>query len=57
MDEVEPVEELLHHLLDLAEVELDVGVAEQAGQVVLGKVKDKVEGGLVAIVLARLIRF
>ena len=57
MDEVEPVEELLHHLLDLAEVELDVGVAEQAGQVVLGKVKDKVEGGLVAIVLARLITF
>ena len=57
VDEVEPVEELLHHLLDLAEVELDVGVAEQAGQVVLGKVKDKVEGGLVAIVLARLIRF
>ena len=57
MDEVEPVEELLHHLLDLAEVELDVGVAEQAGQVVLGKVKDKVEGGLVAIVLARLLTF
>ena len=54
VDEVEPVEELLHHLLDLAEVELDVGVAQQAGQVVLGKVKDQVEGRLVPIVLARL---
>ena len=54
VDEVEPVEQLLHHLLDLPEVELDVGVAEQASQVVLGKVKDQVEGGLVPIVLARL---
>ena len=54
VDEVEPVEELLHHLLDLPEVELDVGVAEQPRQVVLSKVKDQVEGRLVAIVLARL---
>ena len=54
VDEVEPVEQLLHHLLDLAEVELDVGVAEQARQVMLSKVKDQVEGRLVAIVLARL---
>ena len=54
VDEVEPVQQLLHHLLDLAEVELDIGVAEQASQVVLGKVKDQVEGRLVPIVLARL---
>ena len=55
VDEVEPVEELLHHLLDLAEVELDVGVAEQARQVVLSKVKYKVEGRLVTVVLTRLV--
>ena len=55
VDEVEPVEQLLHHLLDLPEVELDVGVAEQPRQVVLRKVKDQVEGRLVPVVLARLV--
>ena len=57
MDEVEPVEELLHHLLDLAEVELDVGVAEQTGEVVLGEVEHQVERRLVPVVLARLVSF
>ena len=45
VDEVKPVQQLLHHFLDLAEVELDVGVAEQASQVMLSKVKDQVKGG------------
>ena len=71
VDEVEAVEQLLHHLativmamvitvmildhlLDLSEVELDVGVAEQTGEVVLGEVEHQVEGRLVTIVLARL---
>ena len=57
MDEVEPVEQLLHHLLDLAEVELDVGVAEQTGEVVLGEVEDQVERRLVPVVLARLVSY
>ena len=70
VDEVEAVEQLLHHLativmamvitvmmrhlLDLSEVELDVGVAEQTGEVVLGEVEHQVERRLVTIVLARL---
>ena len=45
---------ILYHLLDLSEVELDVGVAEQPGQVVFSKVKHQVERRLVPIVLARL---
>ena len=72
VDEVEAVEQLLHHLativmamvitvmildhlLDLSEVELDVGVAEQTGEVVLGEVEHQVERRLVPIVLARLV--
>ena len=71
VDEVEAVEQLLHHLatilmatvitvmmhhlLDLSEVELDVGVAEQTGEVVLGEVEHQVERRLVTIVLARLV--
>ena len=71
VDEVEAVEQLLHHLativmamvitvmmhhlLDLSEVELDVGVAEQTGEVVLGEVEHQVERRLVPVVLARLV--
>ena len=71
VDEVEAVEQLLHHLgtimmamvmtvmmrhlLDLSEVELDVGVAEQPGEVVLGEVEHQVERRLVPVVLARLV--
>ena len=46
---------ILYHLLDLSEVELDVGVAEQTGEVVLGEVEHQVERRLVPIVLARLV--
>ena len=46
---------ILYHLLDLSEVELDVGVAEQTGEVVLGEVEHQVERRLVTIVLARLV--
>ena len=71
VDEVEAVEQLLHHLativmtmvitvmmhhlLDLSEVELDVGVAEQTGEVVLCEVEHQVERRLVPVVLARLV--
>lgn len=47
---VEAVEQLLHHLLDLAQTELDHDVGEQPGQVVFAEVKDQVECGSVAVV-------
>ena len=54
VDVVEAVEQLLHDLLDLAEAELDVGVGEQAGQVVLAKVEHQVERRLELVQLRRL---
>lgn len=54
VDVIESVEQLLHHLLDLAEAELDHDIGEQSGQVVFAKVKDQVEGGSVAIVVCGL---
>lgn len=53
MDVVEAVEQHLHHLLDLGQSELDVGVAQQAGQVVFTEVKHQVDGALVAVELGR----
>merc|ERR1719180_621655 len=44
VDVVEALEDLLHHLLDLGEGELNADIAEQAGQIMLAKVKDQVEG-------------
>ncbi len=43
------VEQLLHDLLLLAEAELDLWVAEQAGQVVLAELEDQVEVALVLV--------
>lgn len=40
VDVIEAVEQLLHHLLDLAEREFDATVRQQAGQVVLAELKD-----------------
>ena len=53
MNVVQSVEHLLHDLLDLAEAELDVDVGEEPGEVVLGKVEDEVERGLVLVGLGR----
>lgn len=50
MDIIQSVEQLLHHLLDLAQTKLDYHVGQQSGQVVLAKVKDQVECGSVAII-------
>lgn len=50
MDVVQPVQQLLHHFLDLSQAELDHHVGEEASQIVLAKVKHQVEGGSVAIV-------
>ena len=51
VDEEEALTHLLHNLLDLAETELHVDVAEQSSQVVLGKVEHEIECGLVPAVL------
>jgi hypothetical protein len=53
VDVVESIQQLLHHLLDLTQRELYVGVAQQARQVVFAKLKDEVERALVAIELCR----
>lgn len=45
---------MLHHLLDLAQTELDIHVREQTGQIVLTKIKYKVESRSVSIVRSRL---
>ena len=50
VDVVEAIQKLLHDFLDLAERELHVGVAEQAGEVVFAELKDEIERALVAIV-------
>ena len=50
VDEVESLEHLLHHLLDLLQGELDIEVGQESGQIVLTEVKDQVEGGLVPVV-------
>lgn len=51
MDVVQPVQQHLHHLLDLGQRELHVGVAQQAGQVVLTEVKDQVDAAFVPVEL------
>lgn len=50
VDVVQPVQQHLHDFLDLRERELDVGVAEEAGQVVLAEVKHQVDAALAAVV-------
>ena len=50
MDVVEALKDLLHHLLNLGQSELDTDIAEQAGQIMLAKVKDQVEGCFVPVV-------
>ena len=51
VDEEEALAHLLHNLLDLAETELHVDVAEQTSQVVLAEVEHEIECGLVPAVL------
>ena len=51
VDVEESLAHLLHHLLYLARAELDVDVAEKAGQVVFTEIKDQVERCLVTTVL------
>jgi len=50
VDVVKSIQQHLHNFLDLRERELDVGVAEQASQVVLAEVKHKVDAALAAVV-------
>ena len=50
MDVVEALKDLLHHLLDLRQRELDIDIAQQASKVVLAEVKDQVEGCFVSVV-------
>ena len=52
VNEVETIEQLLHHLLYLAEAEFDVNVGKESGKVVLAEIEDKVKGGFVTVVLA-----
>lgn len=53
VDVVQSVEQHLHHLLDLRQGELDVGIAQEAGQVVLTEVKHQVDAAFVAVVQRR----
>ena len=53
VDVVESVQQLLHHLLDLTQRELYIGVAQEAGQVVFAKLKDEIERAFIAIELCR----
>ena len=48
MDEEQSFAHLLHDLLDLSQGELDVNIGEQAGQVVLAKVKHEIKCSLVS---------
>ena len=50
MDVVEALKDLLHHLLNLGQSELDTDIAEQAGQIMFAKVKDQVKGCFVPVV-------
>jgi len=51
---VETVEQLLHDFLDLAEIELDVDVAQESGEIVIAEIENEIKGGFEAIVLGRL---
>lgn len=50
VDVIEAIQEHLHHFLDLRQRELDVGVAEEAGQVVLAEVEHQVDAALATVV-------
>lgn len=50
VDVVESIEQLLHYTFDLAQGKHDVGVAQQAGQIVLTEFKDQVESALESVV-------
>ncbi len=50
VDEEQSVQQLVHDFLDLAQAELDVRVAEEAGEVMLAEFKHQEEGTFEAIV-------
>ena len=52
VDVVQSIEQHLHDLLDLCQGELNVGVAQQPGQVVLTEVKHQVDAAFVSVELS-----
>lgn len=52
VDVVQSIKQHLHDLLDLCQGELDVGIAQQPGQVVFTEVKYQVDAAFVSVVLS-----
>ena len=52
VDEVETIEQLLHHFLDFSQAELDIDIGEETSQIMFTEVKHQVKCGLVPVVLA-----
>ena len=48
---VESVQELLHDFFDLAQIKLDVDVAQEAGEIVVAEIEDEIERAFEAVVL------
>ena len=51
---VETVEELLHDFLNLAQIELDVDVAEETSEIVIAEIEDEIKGAFKPVILRRL---
>lgn len=51
VDVVESIQQHLHDLLNLRQCELNVGIAQQAGQIVLAEIKHQVYAALVTVKL------
>ena len=51
MDVVQSIKQHLHDLFDLCQGELNIGVTQQPGQVMLTEVKHQVDAAFVSIVL------
>ena len=50
VNEVQSIQQLLHHFLNLSQGKLDVGIAEQTSQVMLTELKHQEECALETIV-------
>lgn len=52
VDVVQSIKQHLHDLLDLCQGELDIGIAQQPGQVMLTEVKYQVDAAFVSVELS-----
>lgn len=53
MNVIQPIQQLLHHLLNLAQAELYVDIRQQSSQIVFTEVKHQIERRSITIVLRR----